>query len=411
MLMKIESLEDIVEKKANLLSGVTGLPITKKYADLIETVDAASMHYILALGTEYKIDIIDFTTVDDHGYEANINWTLTFNGRLITRKGFNIGSTYKNTPRNITFRNVSDCLGGVDSETAFMDYERYSSSSLEDNAKDSYFQNIYLMIMTHMKERGMKMPQILSKNGDVRKAMNSGKVEELKLLVRSAMEEEADSRCLAHMLAESEVLADQAESIRQRRDRSIDLFEKFTDLTVKKVPGEKILPPYNILVVENEAPFGHLTRLVAQRLASDGRYGATNLIMDYNLSACMQVCETGQISLVMFDWSTPSYEESLMFGGSADSIYKMLNGNSQGMIDLSGGNPMFSRKDGREFNLDELKEEAEQVDVRNEWMALISRACSAANVSPPPHHIVRSEREFPYLDKIVSLKLGNMLNH
>jgi hypothetical protein len=411
MPMKIETLEDIVEKKASLLSGVTGLPITKKYADLIETVDAASMHYTLALGSQYKIDIIDYTTVDDYGYEANINWTLTFNGKLITRKGFNIGSTYRNTPRNITFRNISDCLGGVDSETAFRDYERYSLSSLEDNSKDSYFQNIYLMIMVHMKERGMKMPQILSKNSDIRQAMYLGKVEDLKLLMRSAMEEEPDPRCLAHMRAESEELVSQAENIRQRRDPSIDLFEKFTDLTVKKVSGEKILPAYNILVVENEMPLGHLTNLVAQRLASDGRYGATNLIMDYNLSACMQVCETGQISLVMFDWSTPSCEESLMFGGSADPIYKMLNGNSQGILDFGSGEPVFSRKDGREFNLDELMKEAEELDIRNEWMSMISRACSAANVLPPPYHITRSEREFPYLDKIISLKLGNTLNH
>ena len=52
--------------------------------------------------------------------------------------------------------------------------------------------------------------------------------------------------------------------------------------------------------------------MVLKSMEADGRYRGSKIISEVNLSACMDICKSGRIDVIIFDWSNPSHEEAWM---------------------------------------------------------------------------------------------------
>ncbi|NTV23643.1 MAG: hypothetical protein HGA85_04685 [Nanoarchaeota archaeon] len=257
------------------------------------------------------------------------------------------------------------------------------------------------------------MPPILSKNPQLQIAMRRGDIDLAnKVLAQETILKGGNYpiRCQAHMFAEAEKIREFTLYMKQRYDPSVPLTEKFTDVDTSRIKGKATFRNYNILVVENDLDmYGHFTRRIVSALDSDGRYGGTQVFSDYNLHSCMQLCETGQVDLVLFDWTNPSIYESLMVGGGTH-----IPGESFGRKDTTlsfddDGGIYGLTDDGSMFDEDKLREEAERLDIRSLWMDKISAYCLEAGKQPPPYFIFRSGAEYRDISKIISQKLGNSI--
>ena len=419
------------EKTSQFLSDITGLPIVAvqafpELATLEENKSDRSdgdFNYRLALGKSgdsYEVQVAvnlknDWTPGE---WLASTGWQVLHNGREILKRGDYIdcstdfGKQDLVNPTKIgkyLGQELQAVTGGPNTEVPFMNFEKYTIESLSD--QDSYFATIYLALMTHMKERSLPMPPILSKRSEIVEPMLFGDTETVDKILAAAMLFEGsglDVRCQAHMGHEAEVIRSQAKWEHRKRDPAVDLTESFPDLDAQIIKKGKTSPhPYNILVVENDLDnFGDFTDEVVEGLGNDGRYRGARIIREVNLSACMQLCATGKVDMVLFDWSTPSPEEALMVRGNRNSWFDLVNGDTQAVLELDGDGMQISLPDGRILSKDDLPREAEELDIRSRWAEMIADACRDSKAEPPPHFIVRSRGEMRDLPKIVSQKLG-----
>lgn len=424
--MKKEGLKngELGEIGANFvfLSSITGLPVTERLV-FPEGETSYNLKLVLGSGNErYEINIrIVFTDEWTSGEWLPVTaWNVSYNDEEIYRVGGMVDiingfrdSDLKNTDKvgSYLLREIGFIFGGLNMEIDFIDYERYTLESLRDG--DDYFRNIYLVLMTHMKQRGLSLPPILSKRPNIREAMFAGETEALDRLVAGISLFDMpyhDSRCQSHMRYEIEEIKRKTGWERRRRDPKVSLSESYPGINITKIElGKPVFPPVNILVVENDLyNSGLFMNRTMAALEKDGRYRGSALIKEFNLPSCVTLCETGKVDLVIFDWTSPSYEEALMLRGDRNPFFDMFYRNSQGVVSSdSDGQKQFGTPDGRVFDDETLKKEAEKIDIRSRWMDMIADACVNAGTTVPPHFIVRNASELSQIGVIVSQKLGH----
>jgi len=423
-------------EKVGFLSDITGLPITSA---------------VFAQRFKPKLDLDDFSRLNvcyrtsivlgegDDIYEINqevkfrdkytpgeplsqTSWTVKHNGQTLNKPqgwinaGFDSPIFFDPKKRaDFLQKEFDHVLGGPTTEVAFMNYEDYTLESLQD--RDDYFANIYLTLMTDMKARGLPMPPILSKRKDVGELMQRGEVARLEELLRGLLMFEgfsSDNRCLAHMNYEAADILKTAQWEKDKLDPSVPLEIAFPHLNTTLLKGKDrgSYPRHNILVVENDlSHFGDFSDLVEWALTDDGRWNGSTLISEYNLSACMQLCASGRIDLVLFDWRNPSHEEMMMIRPSeANPMYHLFHGDTQAVLNFNeDGEFDITTPDGRTLSREEMEEESEEFDMRNAWMEKIAAHCREKEVIPPPSYIVRDDRDEGDLSKIVAQKLNKPL--
>ena len=427
---ELGGIEDIIV----FLSEITGLPVTSRsvFAELLEleggTRSEAPFSLNLVLGTgdnKYEINVrIIFTDKWTEGeWLPTTSWDVSYDGKEIYRMGGMVCCSHsfgknelgdKVQIMSYLFKEARFIFGGIDTEAAFMDYENYTLKSLKN--EDDYFRNIYLVLMTHMKWRGLSLPPILARRPDIREAMSAGKIEVLERIIGGISLFDMpgyDQRCQTHMLREIEVIREQARWEKNRRNPMVPLIESFPNIDITIIEkGKSVFPPVNILVVENNLNnFGLFTDRIVVALDKDGRYAGSVLIKEFNLPSCMTFCETGKIDLVIFDWTSPSYEEALMVRGSRNPFFDMFHGNSQGVVTFGeDGHEQITIPNGRVFDNDALREEAKRIDIRSRWMNMIADACGNAGVAVPAYFIVRGEFELSQINAIICQKLGRPIS-
>src|SRR3989344_3937073 len=174
--------------------------------------------------------------------------------------------------------------------------------------------------------------------------------------------------------------------------------------------GETKLPPYNILVVENDLDnFGGFSQVVIHALEGDGRYRGTNVITEYNLPNCMALAEADRVDLIIFDWTNPTSWEVLMVRNEPNSFYNLFYGDTQGTILIGVEGPQFGTNDGKVLDEKAMNEKADKTGIRATWMKMIAEACLNEGVAVPPHFIVKDSFTDRDMSNIVSQKLGNPL--
>jgi len=278
--------------------------------------------------------------------------------------------------------------------------------------EDDYFTNIYLTLMTHMKARGLPMPPILSKREDVRALMQEGKVSQLEDLLRGFLVLEGaflDERCQAHINYEAAEILKTAQWEKDKKDPTIPLEKTFPDLRITPLVGaeQRTHGKYNILAVENDLnDYGGFSQLVIRALIKDGRWNGSNIITEVNLPMCMQLCGTGKIDVILFDWRNPSVGEMLMIQPEeVNPFFTLYHENTQAAIDLTDG-LNFTLPDGRTLSYEEMEEEGSQLNIRHAWMDKITTYCREKEVTEPAFYIVRDHQDQQDLSMIVAQKLN-----
>ena len=429
---KIDTLRSIsrAESTSKFLSDITGLPIASAQAFPELTVlrednidrDKKDFSYHLVLGetdnsyeVRFDVDLTDEWTPGK--WLFNAGWQVLHNGQQVFKRG------YADCSRSFRKRDLTDTemvdgyldrelqaiVGGPDTEVPFMDFESYTNESL--GGQDSYFANVYLALMIHMKERGLQMPPILSKRSEIAKPMASGDIESINKALSAAMLFEGsrfDAKCQAHIGYEAELIRSRTKWENRKHDPAVDLAESFPALEMRVISEGKIpLHPSNILVVENDlnCPGGFI-QIVAEKLENDGGYRGDRLIREINLPESMQLCATGKIDMVLFDWRDPSFEEALMVNRDRNPWFDLANGAIQGTLGLGEDGIKYGFSDGRVLTKDELAEEADKLDIRSRWADMIADACRESKVEMPPHIIVRDRGDISDLVKTISQKLA-----
>ena len=421
-------------------SDITGLPVT--HAKLFPEVLPFEVPSRFSINSRFEIPFYSSYTLgnsDDQylitigvtftnqwtpgEWLPNTNWRVEYNGEPICKEHDSVLASVSLKQHELTdtskiskllSRETRHMVGGPKIEVPFMDYEIHTLHSLDKEA--SYLKNIYLVLMTHMKERSLPMPPILSKRPDIRTAMFSGDIKTIDSILHSISVFDAsnyDTRCQNHLRLESEEIRRHALWERDRRNSSIPLSETYPHLEVSTIKeGKSTFQPYNLLVVENDLhSYGNFTDAVINSLEKDGRYKNSKIIKEYNLHMCILLCESGRIDMVLFDWTNPSFEEALMIQRESNPFFDLSYGSTQAVLNFDeNGDLSYGLPDGRVLDNQDLKQDAENHDIRSAWMREIEVACRKAGVIIPPHYNVRYRSEKKDLAKIISQKLGNPIS-
>ena len=429
---KIDTLRAVgrAESTSKFLSDITGLPIAsaQSFPELVglggdeSDRDKNDFSYHLALGdtsNSYKI-CFDVGLTDEwtpKKWLFNAKWQVLYNDQQVFKRD------YADCSRSFRQRDLVDVgmidsyldrelqltVGGPGTEIPFMDFESYVSESL--GGQDSYFANVYLALMIHMKERGLQMPPILSKRPEIAGPMAFGDIEAVNKALTATMLFEAsglDAKCQAHIGYEADSIRSRAKWENRKRDPAVDLAESFPDLDMKVIKeGKTVFRPSNILVVENNLNCpGSFIQVVAEQLENDGGHRGDRLIREVNLPESMQICATGKIDMVLFDWRDPSFEEALMVDRDRNPWFDLVNGAVQGALEIGEDRVEYGLSDGRVLSKDDLVKEADELDIRSRWADMIADACRESKVEPPPHIIVKGRGEISNLAKTISQKLA-----
>lgn len=422
-----------IEKELTFLSEITGLPISLKsiFPELVglneRPVERENPYEIVfELGSadeRYEIRItITFSNEWSDEWLPVTSWSVIYNNEVIHRAGDSVHTSksfWKNDLtdtgrlRKYLLEETLHIVGGINVETGLMDFETYTLEGLQD--KDSYFENIYLVLMTHMRQIGTEMPPILIKRPGVAEAMESGDIDVIDRITKTIEMFEMpgyDQRCQAHILREIAGIRKNTNWEKNKRDPRVALTETFPGLEVEVIEkGKSVYPPSNILVVENDLNvYGEFTSTIQEALSRDRRYKGTQVIRHFNLPFCIDLVRTGKIDLIICDWSKPSNWEALMLGGERNPFFDLTQGDIQGILELDGARLEIGSPDGSVIDPKDLKEIAERIDIRFRWMEAIASACVEEGLTLPPHFIVRNKFELGQIAQIISQKLGRSIN-
>jgi hypothetical protein len=427
-------LEEKVKSVGEFFSDITGMQI-KEYISFPELSNFSqrespkannpyTFRLVLEDGTDsYAINAcVNFSTNWDPGKEEwlpETSWSVHFNNELLCEDGHTvISSAYRDDMMNKQYiqtelnHHFSSMIGGPSTEVPFMDFEENTVQSFKEG--HNFFSSIYLVLMTHMRERGLQMPPILSKDSQISNLMRSGKVKELTSLLDSAIVWNGsayEKRNQLHMQKEAQIIKAYAEMRKQEKDPAVLIEDVFPEYDITSIEGgADSFRPYNILVVENQlGSLGQFTDIVKNSLELDGRYKNTRLIKEFNLSWCMRICASGKIDAVIMDWTDPSIEEALWVRPQETNIFfDMMHGNTSGVITFDENGMVVDRPDGTRISgQEELRKMAEELDMRYLWMKQIAQACLEVETVPPPYFIIRSEAQHEDIANIISQKLGN----
>lgn len=247
-----------INQRADFFSGITGLsvrnlsifPELKNFDTHRKIPHEIPFTYSMSLGypgaDEYNLQVeIRFT--DKHGpgeWLPSFEWQIDFNGEQIFRKSYTqIRSFFahhlqdKQGLKTYVEDEVSHILGGPSTVIDFMDFEYHTLEALRE---EDYFANIYLVLMTHMKARGLAMPPILGKHQELQSFMERGNIREVSKLLDAIFVFDAgafDIRCQAHMHAEAKKIRERTQWEYEKRDSSRPIEEVYPDLHYEIVEG------------------------------------------------------------------------------------------------------------------------------------------------------------------------------
>lgn len=162
--------------------------------------------------------------------------------------------------------------------------------------------------------------------------------------------------------------------------------------------GTQLLRGIEDKAVENRLDDGGaFTYEVVDALTEDGRFKGTKIVHGFNVSHCIELCKSGKIRLVIFDWIDPDEREILNIQGPRDLTYSMFYGNNEGTLSLDDDSWQINLADGRMLSEEDMKKAIQEIDVRAKWMELVQKECAKVGTKAPDYLIVRSR---PRLDEI-----------
>ncbi len=321
---------------------------------------------------------------------------MFFKGEKLCEKSYGSSEGYdylkliqQPTIRDAWLKGILKGIGGISVDhPAFMDYESFSFKSLDhsknhEERDNSYFDCLYLRLMTHMKERGYEMPPILSKHEDLRETMFLGQKDETETLLFGKLAEiisNGDERCIAHAKAEAEKIREYTTHIAYEQDSNIPLSKKFLDTPRKIVPGKKAEEIYNVLVIEDLNENYHLkgpelTENVFHTLEELGFCGSY-VYSQINLPSAMEICSTGQMDAIIVD------------GRNVEPFESFYHGQGGGMTFGENGEILFM-KDGEKMTEDEVKEHMrENPNIKHAWVGKICEQAEAKGHTSPPSYVM-----------------------
>ncbi len=413
------------------LSAITGLPITDS-ADFQEpdqtlgiTNQTFTTETIFGNPTEQYRLAINVAINDRWGniWCPKVSWSVSYNGQCLFQKTTAVYISDRFSHDDLSDNHKVEAylselsaqiIGGLRPELSYMDFESWNLKEIQEN--QSLYANAYLIIMVHQKERGLAMPPILLKNLDIKTAMALGDEATLnRLLAGITLFESAslDQRCQAHLFAEAQVIREQAALIKRRRDPAVPLEEVYNLDIATVEAGSTIFGPHNILVIEKDLKHrGYFRDFVLTALEVDGRYKDSEVMVEISLPDCLDLCSSGRIDLVVFDWTPLDFWELLRVQGAINSLFNLVYGdnNSRAHLSLDGsGQLQADLADGQHFNEQTMKEAAEHLDHSRLWMSTIADACHQAGFLPPPYFTARGFQEKVNIGNIISQVLGHPL--
>jgi len=320
--------KETLEKTIDVLSKVTNQSSNLQYTPEFfkeKLDDVLPFYAVLNFGEEYNVRLWHILKKDrdENCWDADyLGHILRDNNKKVLSEGFWSSSESYELSEILEDKKIIDRarinfllkqLGGISVEyPSFMDYESHTLDSL--NGDESYFNSIYLSIMCSLKEKGVKLPPILSKKEHIREAMHEGDVKTLDAFLSEELAEVKscfESRMLFHSEFEAEKIRQFTLEMQQYHDKSVPLVEKFSDWDPIIIPGKNSKRKYNVLVVEDfgnpllmEDRLGTINKLskkLAEEMASTGKYAGTNIFATMNLSQGMDICGTGQIDAILMD--------------------------------------------------------------------------------------------------------------
>ena len=298
---------ETIIKKAEFFSEISELPL-KKFE---HTINYDEQTKLWKSKTNFKLgDEYDFLIFSKPDYNSlNRLSIFRYAGEIIRKSNSNIGPYEVEGSLDVISDSIESTvlseLGGITIEVPFMNYEDYSFQSLlsssTNRGDNTYFTNMYLLLMTHQKERGISMPPILGKKEEIYNLSRDGKVIEIEKLLTKEIESLKNVRpgILKHVLAEAEKIKEFTLYKKSYFDTSVPLKEKFLKEYFVEIPGKNENKTYNILVIQEPGSF--FSEKLLGEFEEIGSFGGSNIIPEYNLHSCMQFCETGQIDAIILE--------------------------------------------------------------------------------------------------------------
>ena len=186
-----DNLEERLKSVINLLSDVTNQPVSnfkivpKRFNGKL--IDNLTFRASISFGQEYRTNFWhilkrDYTDTSYRWEARDCGYILrNKNNEVLSETKYGSSESYKEEEiiedKNLIDRARLEFLlkeiRGMDVECpAFMDYETYTIESLK--KEHDYFKSLYLAIMCSLKEKGVKLPPILSKKEYIREIMHKG---------------------------------------------------------------------------------------------------------------------------------------------------------------------------------------------------------------------------------------------
>lgn len=417
------------ESTAQFLSAITGLPITRQSlfpelgpeTNVLPGQPSYPHTFELVLGErgdQYRVSCnIAYSNEDTSDqYIPNVQWSVRHNGKKLYGTHYStisfgqiIDEYDPETIQPHLETDLQHAVGGPNTEVIFMDYE--DAHTLEGFKTEGYFANIYLVLMTHMKARGLALPPILSKDTNMQEAIARGDIEWVNELLSASIaygEAHLEPRCVAHMKYEAQVIRRETRVNQQKLDPFLPLEAGFPDMPITNIAeGEARFGSPTILSVENRLEdMGAFPDAVIDALNADGRFKGAKVVQGFSIGDVIELSKTGKINLVVFDQLDPDEWELLYVQGARNPLYELFHGNTQAVISIDEDGLQFNLADGRLLDPEGMEGAIDEVDTRAEWMQIVEQECAKLGIQPPKHIVIRSRKELAAVADAIAKQIG-----
>lgn len=409
---------NVAGSKAQFLSDITGLPIVDQTLlpelalgyerDENDVTRAHTFKVVLGEeGDQYLVDC-NVSFPDEWNtrgtYTPDVEWYVSYNGELLNNGEYLTGGSVfpedlkdPDIMNDVVLDHLRQPFGGPDTEVAFMDYEYHTLEGLKGD--ESYFSNIYLTVMTHMKERGLEMPPILSKDESLRRAMKLGDTKEVGRLLSAAQvaAKDVDPRIQAHIRYESNVIREETEHNHTKRNPFVPLEQGFPYMQFEEIEeGDAPFGRLNILAMQNDLHSGTtFPNQIAAALRKDGRFAGSKVFHGFQIGELVRMGETGKVSIVVFDQLEPDlWELPYLQGGSSPQA-----------VFSSDGDFEFKLGNGKHLSREEMEDAVRSMDMRQPWMDTLATYCKEMGTEVPPHITIRTRQGLGIVAKMIAASL------
>jgi hypothetical protein len=398
-------LEDIVKKQLEFISKITGKALTKidvNKSQFIKGMEKFDHQLKFSLDEKYTVEIKDSISYDNHYkiWSNDYTFDIINSDEHIYHEGWNSTTQIPDELEKVSeshlisevSRNIKRVVGEIHPSTPeSYNYNEYTFAEFKEERK--YWANLYLIMYSLMKDEGKILPPRLIDQPLIKEYIEEGKITELDEITLShisGLGNKFEQFAFNHMIFEREKILEQAAIKKTYLDPTIPISQKNLDIPFVKVPGDKYTDKINILVIEdwgdinkNNGSLGLLAEKLGADLARTGMYEGTTIYRTCTITDCLQLCNTGQINLIM--------------------------------MDKRGGNKLKEAMDalneiGGSLNIKQGNEEVtpEQYDLKDEkekWLEWIYSSLESKNLEKPP--AIKISENFMNLD--LSRKVRKML--